>query len=226
MDYQSWEEVFNEISKKNYFKSLMSFLDEEYSSKTIFPPRELIFNAFKLTPLNEVKVVIFGQDPYPNPNEAMGLAFSVNKGIKVPPSLVNIFKEIELEYNIEAELPKNGDLTYLAKQGVLLLNSYLTCVAHHPLSHKSEEYKLFFKDILNVLTKIHRPIVFMLWGNSAKAYKKFLLNPNHLIIETNHPSPLSANRGGWFNSGSFIKANEFLKENNLKQIDWFPNSSQ
>ena len=226
MDYQSWEEVFNEISKKSYFKALMSFLDEEYSKKTIFPPKELIFNAFKLTPLNKVKVVIFGQDPYPNPNEAMGLAFSVNKGIKVPPSLVNIFKEIKIEYNIQSDLPKNGDLTYLAKQGVLLLNSYLTCVAHHPLSHESEEYKLLFKDILSVLTKIHQPIVFLLWGNSAKAYKKFLLNPSHLIIETNHPSPLSANREGWFNSNCFIKANEFLKENDLNEINWFPEVMQ
>lgn len=225
MVYQSWEEVFNDISKKDYFKSLMSFLDEEYSNKTIFPPRELIFNAFKLTPLANVKVVIFGQDPYPNPNEAMGLAFSVNKGIKVPPSLVNIFKEIKKEFNIELELPKDGDLTYLAKQGVLLLNSYLTCEAHHPLSHKINEYKLLFKDILNVLNKIQRPIVFMLWGNSAKSYKKYLLNPKHLIVETNHPSPLSANRGGWFDSGCFIKVNDFLKENNQNPIDWFPKQS-
>lgn len=219
MLYKDWNDLFLDISKKDYFKSLMSFLDEEYKTKTIFPPREFIFNAFKLTPLENVKVVIFGQDPYPNPNEAMGLAFSVNEGIKVPPSLVNIYKEIKSEYRLEASIPKSGDLTYLANQGVLMINSFLTVEAHKPLSHAIKEYKLFFNDVLDCLNRIHRPIVFMLRGGNAKKYKKFLTNPMHLILEANHPSPLSANRGGWFGNGCFLKANEFLELNNIEKIN-------
>ena len=207
MKFTSWEALFNDIKQKDYFKKIMSFLDEEYRNKTIFPPKELIFNAFKNTKLQDVKVVIFGQDPYSNPGEAMGLAFSVNEGLKVPPSLKNIYKEIINEYELNIDIPTSGDLTYLARQGVLLLNSYLTCVAHEPLSHKIKEYKLLFKDVLSALNDAPQPIVFLLWGTNAKSYKKYLNNPNHLIIETNHPSPLSANRGGWFNSGCFKKTN-------------------
>lgn len=223
MKFTSWEALFNDIKQKDYFKKLMSFLDEEYRNKTIFPPKELIFNAFKNTKLQDVKVVIFGQDPYPNPGEAMGLAFSVNDGVKVPPSLKNIYKEIINEYELNRDIPTSGNLTYLARQGVLLLNSYLTCVAHEPLSHKIKEYKLLFKDVLSALNDAPQPIVFLLWGTNAKSYKKYLNNPNHLIIETNHPSPLSANRGGWFNSGCFKKTNEFLRNNDIKEIEWFPN---
>lgn len=220
MQINSWEELFLELKKKEFFKDLTSFLDEEYKTKTIYPPRELVFNAFKLTPLDEVKVVIFGQDPYPNPNEAMGLAFSVNKNIKVPPSLINIYKEIIIEYKLNIPVPKCGDLTYLAKQGVLLLNAYLTCEAHKPLSHANDLYRKFFIDVLYVLNRVHRPIVFLLWGTNAKKYHKYLNNPMHLVIETNHPSPLSANRGGWFNSNCFKKTNEFLIKNNLAPIKW------
>ena len=223
MKFTSWEALFNDIKQKDYFKKIMSFLDEEYRNKTIFPPKELIFNAFKNTKLQDVKVVIFGQDPYSNPGEAMGLAFSVNEGLKVPPSLKNIYKEIINEYELNIDIPTSGDLTYLARQGVLLLNSYLTCVAHEPLSHKIKEYKLLFKDVLSALNDAPQPIVFLLWGTNAKSYKKYLNNPNHLIIETNHPSPLSANRGGWFNSGCFKKTNEFLRNNGVKEIEWFPN---
>ena len=223
MKFTSWEALFNDIKQKDYFKKLMSFLDEEYRNKTIFPPKELIFNAFKNTKLQDVKVVIFGQDPYSNPGEAMGLAFSVNEGVKVPPSLKNIYKEIINEYELNIDIPTSGDLTYLARQGVLLLNSYLTCVAHEPLSHKIKEYKLLFKDVLSALNDAPQPIVFLLWGTNAKSYKKYLNNHNHLIIETNHPSPLSANRGGWFNSGCFKKTNEFLRNNGVKEIEWFPN---
>lgn len=226
MEYTSWDSLFSVLKTKDFFQNLMSFLDEEYKNKTIYPPRELVFNAFKLTPLDKVKVVIFGQDPYPNPNEAMGLAFSVNRGIKVPPSLINIYKEIIIEFNLKCSVPRSGDLTYLANQGVLLLNTYLTCVAHQPLSHANDLYKKFFADVLYVLNRLHRPIIFLLWGSNAKKYHKYLINPMHLVIETNHPSPLSANRGGWFNSGCFKNTNDFLIKNNLTPIDWFPPSTQ
>ena len=220
MNFNSWDEVFKNLENREYIKDLQGFLDCEYKNKTIYPPRNEIFNAFKLAPLEDVKVVIFGQDPYPNPNEAMGLAFSVKEGIKLPPSLQNIFKEIYKEYEKEGELPKSGDLTYLAKQGVLLLNSYLTVEAHKPLSHKRKEYELLLIDIISVLNKIHKPIVFMLWGGNAKKYRKYLTNPYHKVIETNHPSPLSANRGGWFGSNCFLETNKYLKENGAKEISW------
>lgn len=218
MNYNSWEEIFKNLENEKYFRDLQGFLDIEYKNKIIYPPREEVFNAFKLTPLNDVKVVIFGQDPYPNPGEAMGLAFSVKEGIKLPPSLQNIFKEIYKEYGVDKELPKNGDLTYLAKQGVLLLNSYLTVEAHKPLSHKKKEYESLLIDVISILNKTHKPIVFMLWGGNAKKYRKYLTNPYHKVIETNHPSPLSANRGGWFGSNCFIEANKYLKENNIEEI--------
>lgn len=222
MEIRSWEEFFVLEKDKSSFKKLEKFLDNEYKNKVIFPPRDDVFNAFKLTPLKSVKVVIFGQDPYPNEGEAMGLAFSVNKGVKVPPSLRNIYLEIIDEYGLNYEIPTNGDLTYLAKQGVLLLNSILTCEAHKPLSHNNELYLGFFKDVIEVLNKIHQPVVFLLWGTQARKLKKYLNNPLHLVIETNHPSPLSANRGGWFKSGCFKKANEFLEKEGISQIDWFP----
>jgi len=220
MNYNSWEEVFKNLENEKYFRDLQSFLDIEYKNKTIYPPREEVFNAFKLTPLNDVKVVIFGQDPYPNPGEAMGLAFSVKEGIKLPPSLQNIFKEIYKEFGVDRDLPKNGDLTYLATQGVLLLNSYMSVEAHKPLSHKIKEYESLLIDIISILNKIHKPIVFMLWGGNAKKYRKYLTNPYHKVIETNHPSPLSANRGGWFGSNCFVEANKYLKENNVEEIKW------
>ncbi len=215
-----WNIVFSEIEKKEYFNKLMSFLSFEYENKTIYPPKEDLFNAFKYTKLQDVKVVILGQDPYPNPNQAMGLSFSVREGIPLPPSLKNIFKEIISEFNLNIDLPISGDLTYLAKQGVLLLNPYLTVVAGHPLSHKIKEYDMFFKDIMSALNERKNPTVFMLWGNNAKKYHKFITNPKHLVIETSHPSPLSANQGGWFNSGCFLKTNEFLSKNNLEPIKW------
>ena len=220
MIYNSWEEIFKNLQNKKYFKDLQAFLDKEYENKTIYPPKDEIFNAFKLTDFNNVKVVIFGQDPYPNPGEAMGLAFSVREGIKLPPSLQNIFKEIYNEYEISKDLPKSGDLTYLAKQGVLLLNSYLTVEAHKPLSHQKDEYRELLIDIISILNRIHKPIVFMLWGGNAKKYRKFLTNPFHKVIETNHPSPLSANRGGWFGSGCFKETNQYLRENNVEEIRW------
>ena len=215
----TWNEFFKSIQNKEYSISLHEFLDKQYRDFICYPPRELLFNAFKLTPLANVKVVIIGQDPYHEPGQAMGLSFSVPKGIQVPPSLVNIYKEIYSEYKKPIDF-KNGDLTYLAKQGVLLLNSLLSVRAHEPMSHNIPEYEQFFSDVLEVLDRHTTPIVFMLWGGPAKKYKKFLHNPSHLILESVHPSPLAANRGGWFGNNHFIKANEYLHKNGINEIKW------
>ena len=214
----SWKEFFKEINSKDYSKSLKSFLDYEYSHYTIYPPRELMFNAFKETRAQNLKVVIIGQDPYHEKGQAMGMSFSVPRGISLPPSLVNIFKEIQNEFHIQ--MKNNGDLTYLAKQGVLLLNAYLTVREGEPLSHKNDMYDAFFLDTLKFIDKLPQPLVIMLWGSFAQKYSKNLANPKHLILKCAHPSPLSANRGGWFGNGHFIKANEYLLANYIVPIDW------
>ncbi len=220
--FKTWNEAFAYIKEKDYSKSLNKFLDEEYSTHTVYPPRPLMFNAFKLTKLEDIKVVIIGQDPYHEPGQAMGLAFSVPSGIVLPPSLKNIYKEIADEYQTSMSF-NSGDLTYLAKQGVFLLNSLLTVREHEPLSHNIDDYHKFLGDILETLDHQFRPMVFMLWGGNAKKLKKYLNNPNHLILEANHPSPLSANRGGWFGCNHFKLANEYLKKNKLKEIKWINN---
>ena len=219
---KTWNEFFKIIQEKDYSKSLHKFLDREYSNYTCYPPRELLFNAFRLTPLNNVKVVIIGQDPYHELGQAMGLSFSVPKGIDVPPSLINIYKEIQNEYKLKVDMT-SGDLTYLAKQGVLLLNSILSVRAHMPMSHNVKEYEEFFNDVLEVLDSQSQPIVFMLWGASARKFKKYLHNPSHLILESVHPSPLAANRGGWFGNNHFIKTNEYLGKNGVNEIKWARN---
>ena len=215
----TWTDVFNQIRSKEYAINLNKFLDEEYQNHKIYPPRDMMFNAFKYTPLEEVKVVIFGQDPYHEEGQAMGLSFSVPDNIKCPPSLINIYKEIESEYNAQFK-NSGGDLTYLAKQGVLLLNTILTVREAQPLSHNIKEYNLFMQDIISVLNSLDQPIVFLLWGGNAKSLAKYLTNKNHLILTATHPSPLGANHGGWFNCNHFRLANEFLVKNRLKPIDW------
>lgn len=217
----TWNEFFRNIQNKEYCIKLHKFLDREYGRYTCFPPRELLFNAFKLTPLSKVKVVIIGQDPYHEVGQAMGLSFSVPNRVKIPPSLINIYKEIESEYKVKVN-KTSGDLTYLAKQGVLLLNSILSVREHQPMSHNIEEYQMFFEDVLEVLDKQHHPMVFLLWGGSAKKLVRYLHNPSHLILTSAHPSPLAANHGGWFDNNHFIKTNEYLKTNNIKPIDWIP----
>jgi len=217
----SWNEFFKNIQNESFSISLHKFLDNEYSKNICYPKRELLFNAFKLTPLNKVKVVIIGQDPYHEPGQAMGLSFSVPKGIKTPPSLINIYKELECEYNKTID-KSCGDLTYLAKQGVLLLNSILSVREHQAMSHDIDEYRVFFENVMETLDKQTRPIVFMLWGNPAKKLKKYLHNPSHLILESAHPSPLSANHGGWFGNNHFKLANEYLNKNGVGIIDWLP----
>ena len=215
---KTWDEFFSQIKQKEYWKSLNSFLDEEYSKYKVFPPRELMFNAFNLTPLSEVKVVVIGQDPYHEEGQAMGLAFSVPNTCKCPPSLVNIFKEIELE--IGKPCKRLGDLTYLTKQGVFLINTILSVREGKPLSHKRKEYELFISDLLKFINELEQPIVYMLWGGNAQKYEKYITNPNHFVIKRTHPSPLGANHGGWFNENTFNSCNDFLKKKGLKTIEW------
>ena len=215
----TWEEVFKEIKSKDYAIRLSKFLDSEYANHKIYPERKKMFNAFKLTPLEDVKVVIFGQDPYHEEGQAMGLSFSVPDNIKTPPSLINIYKEIEKEYSTVI-YNKGGDLTYLAKQGVLLLNTILTVREHLPMSHNIKEYNLFMQDIIDVLNNLDQPIVFLLWGGPAKKLAVHLTNKNHLVLTATHPSPLGANQGGWFNSNIFRKTNNFLVKNGVKPINW------
>ena len=219
---KSWNEFFKEIQKEDFCELLNKFLNKEYAENTCYPPRELLFNAFRLTPLDKVRVVIVGQDPYHEPGQAMGLSFSVPKGIKVPPSLVNIYKEIAQEYNCQMNY-SSGDLTYLAKQGVLLLNSILSVRAHQPMSHNNEEYKKFLASVLEVLDHQKQPIVFLLWGGPARKLKGYLHNPSHLILECIHPSPLAANHGGWFGNNHFTEANRYLREHGLSEINWLNN---
>ena len=216
---KSWNEFFKEIQNEDFCESLNKFLNKEYADYTCYPPRELLFNAFRLTPLDKVKVVIVGQDPYHEPGQAMGLSFSVPKGIRVPPSLVNIYKEIAQEYDCQMNY-SSGDLTYLAKQGVLLLNSILSVRAHQPMSHNNEEYKKFLASVLEVLDHQKQPIVFLLWGGPARKLKGYLHNPSHLILECIHPSPLAANHGGWFGNNHFKLANKYLQDNGAVPIKW------
>lgn len=178
-----------------------------------------MFQAFKFTSPKDVKVVIIGQDPYHNPGEAMGLSFSVPRGIDIPPSLRNIYKEIEADQKIKMNFD-NGDLTPWAEQGCLLLNAYLSVEANKPLSHALKEYVLFMEDVLSYLDSLEQPMVFMLWGGFARKFKTYVKNPKHLVLEAAHPSPLSANRGGWFGNHLFTKCNDFLIENGYEPIDW------
>ena len=219
---KTWNEFFKKLQNEEFCLKLNDFLNKEYRDYTCYPPRELLFNAFRLTPLDKVKVVIVGQDPYHEPGQAMGLSFSVPEGIKVPPSLVNIYKEIAQEYNCKMNF-SSGDLTYLAKQGVLLLNSILSVRAHQAMSHNTEEYKMFLASVLEVLDKQTTPIVFLLWGGPARKLKGYLHNPSHLILECIHPSPLAANHGGWFGNNQFKEANRYLREHGLSEINWLNN---
>lgn len=215
---KSWKPFFDEVAKKDYSKSLHEFLNYEYSHQTIYPPRQLMFNAFELTEVENIKVVIIGQDPYHQPGQAMGLSFSVPSGVKLPPSLVNIFKEIESDLGIK--MRNDGDLTYLAKQGVLLINAYLSVREGQPLSHHREEYDLFMVDLMKYLDKLNQPIVFMMWGNFAQKFAKYVANPEHIILKSVHPSPLGANHGGWFGLKQFSRCNEYLVSKGVKPIDW------
>ena len=215
---KDWSSFFSEVKTKDYSKRLNDFLDKEYSTQTIYPKREMMFKAFELTSPKDIKVVILGQDPYHNPGQAMGLSFSVPSSEKCPPSLINIYKEIENDLGLK--MRNDGDLTYLGKQGILLINAYLSVRKNQPLSHHIQEYDLFMEDLFKYIDSLDQPIVFMLWGNFARKYKKYIHNPNRLILEAVHPSPLGANHGGWFNLHQFSRCNDYLKRNNLAPIDW------
>lgn len=213
----SFEEFLKEEEKKEYFINLKKFVDEEYNNHICYPKYENIFNALKLTDFDDIKVVILGQDPYHEPNQAHGLSFSVLCE-KLPPSLKNIYKEMEADLGVKIQ--QDGDLTYLAKQGVLLLNTLLTVREHEAFSHKNKGWEIFSDNVIKEINKIDRPIVFILWGAPAQSKSKFLDNPKHLIIKSNHPSPLSAYRG-FFGSKPFSKTNDFLMKNGIEPIKWY-----
>lgn len=212
-----WDFILKDEFEKEYFKDIKSFLDKSYKEKNIFPPREEIFRALELSSYSNTKVVILGQDPYYNLGQAQGLAFSVNTGVKLPPSLRNIYKELEMDLGIKPST--NGSLVFWADQGVLLLNSSLTVEEKKPNSHKNIGWQIFTDKIISILNEREEPLVFVLWGNFAKSKKSLITNSRHLIIESAHPSPLSARRG-FFGSRPFSKINRFLRENNIKEIDW------
>lgn len=213
-----WKKVLADEFEKDYFKELMAFIEKEYESRTCYPAMENIFNAFRFTDIDDVKVVILGQDPYHNVNQAHGLSFSVPQTQEViPPSLVNIYKEIDNEY--KTGIPNNGYLLKWAKQGVLLLNTVLTVREHEANSHKNKGWEKFTDRVVEELNKIDRPICFMLWGNPAQRKCKALDNEKHLLLTAPHPSPLSAYRG-FFGCKHFKAANCFLDGNGIEKIDW------
>lgn len=212
-----WDLILKDEFEKEYFKKIEIFLDRAYKDKNIYPPKEEIFKALELSSYQDTKVVILGQDPYYNYGQAQGLSFSVNNGIKLPPSLRNIYKEMETDIGIKPA--SNGSLISWAKQGVLLLNASLTVEDKKPNSHKSIGWQIFTDKIISLLNERQEPLVFILWGNFARSKKSLITNKRHLIIESAHPSPLSA-RHGFFGSKPFSKTNEFLKKNNIKEIDW------
>ena len=203
--------------KKPYYAKLYRTIREEYATRQIFPDSEDIFNAFSLTPLSEVKVVILGQDPYHNVGQAHGLCFSVKPDVEIPPSLVNIYRELHTDMGCYE--PDNGFLVKWAKQGVLLLNTVLTVRAHEANSHRGIGWEEFTDAAIRILNEQNRPIVFMLWGKPAQMKKSMLNNPRHLVLEAPHPSPLSAYRG-FFGCRHFSRANAFLEDHGLSPIDW------
>lgn len=213
----SWKNILKDEFEKDYFKKLEAFIDEQYATSTIYPPKEDIFNALNFTDYENVKVVILGQDPYHGPNQAHGLSFSVKDGVKLPPSLRNIYKEMSSDLN--CSIPNTGYLKSWADQGVLLLNTVLTVRAGEANSHKKKGWEIFTDEIIKILNNKEKSIVFILWGNNAISKKQLITNPKHYIIESVHPSPLSASRG-FFGSKPFSKCNNYLKESNQTPIDW------
>lgn len=212
-----WDDLLAEEFKKEYYLKLREFLKREYATQKIYPNMYDIFNALKYTPYNDVKVVIIGQDPYHQPNQAHGLCFSVKKGVKIPPSLQNIYKELNSDLGVIP--PKHGELTEWAKQGILMLNNVLTVRESCPNSHKNVGWEIFTDKVIEILNNHETPIVFLLWGANARKKAEIITNPKHLKLCTVHPSPLSA-YGGFFGCKHFSKANEFLTQNGLSPINW------
>lgn len=213
---KKWDIVLKDEFKKEYFRSLGIFVKKEYKTKIIFPPYENIFDALRFTDYDDVKVVILGQDPYHGLGEAHGLSFSVREGIKMPPSLLNIFKELYADLGIKRN---KTDLTDWTKQGVLLLNSIMTVEKDKPLSHKDKGWEIFTDTVISKLNERETPVIFVLWGSFARSKKELITNPIHKIIESAHPSPLSASRG-FFGSRPFSKINNCLKSMGKEEIKW------
>jgi uracil-DNA glycosylase len=209
----SWDTLLQDQFRQDYYLQLREFLKTEYRTQTVYPPMGEIFNALKETPYEKVKAVILGQDPYHQPGQAHGMCFSVRKGVEPPPSLKNIYKELESELGITP--PDHGDLTKWAREGVLLLNTALTVRQSAPASHRGQGWEKLTDQIIRLLNDRPEPVVFLLWGSHARAKKALVTNPWHLVLESAHPSPLSA-YNGFFGCGHFIKTNQFLKE----PIDW------
>ncbi len=212
-----WDKVLEVVENSVGFKKFLQMINEKYNTSTVYPPKNYIFNALKLTSFKDVKVVIMGQDPYHGEGEAHGLSFSVQKGIKIPPSLQNIYKELEDDLGIKPS--EYGDLTKWAKEGVLLLNAVLTVEKDKPASHRNLGWELLTDYIIKAVNQKEEPVVFILWGNFAKEKQKYITNPKHLVLTSSHPSPFSASYG-FFGSKPFSKTNEFLIKNNMKPIDW------
>jgi uracil-DNA glycosylase len=213
---KKWDIVLKDEFKKEYFKNLGIFVKNEYKNKTIFPPYENIFDALKFTDYDDVKVVILGQDPYHGLGEAHGLSFSVREGVRMPPSLLNIFKELYSDLGIKRT---KSDLTDWTKEGILLLNSIMTVVKDTPLSHKNKGWETFTDTVISKLNDREEPVIFLLWGSFARSKKELITNKRHKIIESVHPSPLSASRG-FFGSKPFSKINNYLKEMGKEEIKW------
>lgn len=214
--HNDWDTVLHDEFQKEYFQNLINRVNQTYRYKLVYPSYEHIFLSLKLTSYQDVKVVILGQDPYHGPRQAQGLSFSVRDDVERPPSLNNIFKEL---YDDVGIVKKNNDLTSWALEGVLLLNALLTVEAGHPLSHKDFGWEQFTDAIIQKINEKEQPVVFILWGSYARSKKVYITNPRHYIIESAHPSPLSASRG-FFGSKPFSKTNAFLKKSGLKEINW------
>ena len=214
----SWKEHLDGEFSKPYFAALTAFVRGEYAAHTCYPPGNLIFNAFNLCPFDRVKAVIIGQDPYHEPGQAHGLSFSVCDGTPFPPSLRNIFKEIQLDLGTPP--PASGNLSRWARQGVLLLNATLTVRAHEAASHQHRGWETFTDAAIAALSRDRSHLVFILWGGYARSKARLIDRSKHLVLESVHPSPLSANRGGWFGNHHFSHCNEYLKENGVEPIEW------
>ncbi|WP_302555341.1 uracil-DNA glycosylase [Leyella stercorea] len=214
----SWREHIGAEFEKPYFSALTDFVRHEYTTTTCYPPGSLIFNAFNLCPFDRVKVVIIGQDPYHEPGQAQGLSFSVPEGVPFPPSLQNIFKEIQ--FDLGKPMPPTGDLTRWAEQGVLLLNATLTVRAHQAASHQRHGWEQFTDAAIRALNTGRESLVFILWGGYARSKAQLIDRSRHLVLESVHPSPLSANRGGWFGNHHFSQCNAYLREHGEQEIDW------
>ena len=213
---KSWLKLLENEFNKKYFLELTNFIENEYNTKECYPPKDLIFSAFNKCKLDKIKVVIIGQDPYHGTNQANGLCFSVKSGMNIPPSLLNIFKEINSSFGIRSK----SDLSDWADQGVLLLNSILTVEKGFPGSHSNRGWEEFTQNVIKLVSERKKNIVFMLWGGYAKKKESLIDSSNHLILKSGHPSPMSANRGYWFGNKHFSKCNNYLEENGIKGVFW------